>query len=96
MIDENSPHRLGRRREEVAAVLPACLLRPGRQAKVSFVNKACGVERVARGFCRHANRGEFSQLVIHERKKIGRCLTVALPPRHQAIGLLRTWLCIQN
>src|SRR5262249_51935462 len=87
-FDQDSPHRLGRRGEEMAATLPARFSQPrlatitasrfGDQSKISLMDQGCGLERLARLLVRQLLGGQFAKLVVHQRQKLLRGKRVPL------------------
>ena len=74
MVDQDSPHRFRRGREEVSPV-PELLV--AHQPQIGLVHERGGVQGVP-GFLRgHPHGREFPQFVIDERKQVGRRLAVA-------------------
>ena len=85
-VDEDSPHRLGRGGEEVPAVLPAARVRGADQSKVRLVDQGRGLKSLVGRLGRHAHGGELPQLVVDERKQLGRGLVVADRGRLEEAG----------
>ncbi len=74
MVDQDPPHRFRRGREQVSLV-PELLL--AHQPQIGLVNERGSVQGVS-GLLRGHPRGrEFPQLVIDERKQVGRRPAVA-------------------
>src|SRR6185503_15180121 len=87
-VDEHAAHGARGNREEVLAVLPRNLARPG-QAHEHFVHERRGFERRAGALATHAARGLAPELVVEDRGDltVGR-LVAGMPrlqqPRHLA------------
>ena len=62
-LDQDAPHRLGRRGEEVAAAVKLLI---ADESQVRLVDEGGGVEGVARRLGRHPRRGQPAESVIHE------------------------------
>jgi hypothetical protein len=75
-LDEDAAHRLGSGGEEVPAIVPAVVVHKADDSQVRLVNKGGGVEGVIGCFGGHARGRELPQLVVHERKQVGRGLPV--------------------
>ena len=67
-LDENPPHRLGGRREEMGAILPG-RLRVGAQAEPGFVDQGGRLQGMARGFAGHLLRGHAAEFAIDKRQQ---------------------------
>jgi hypothetical protein len=74
VVDQNPPHRLGRGCKEMPSSLE--LLVPD-QPKVRLMHQGGGVEGVPRILRSHTRGRELPQLLVDERKQIGRGLAVA-------------------
>src|SRR5262249_4164303 len=74
MIDEDSPHGLGCRPQEVTSRFERP--RP-RQFQIRLVNEGRRVKRMPRLFAGHLRGRDFPQLVVDERQEIRSRLTVA-------------------
>ena len=67
-FDEDSPHRLGGRGEEMRSVLPVGL-RVGAEPEPRFVDERGRLKRVSRLFPRHLGCRQASQLGVDERQQ---------------------------
>ena len=65
MVDQDSPHRLGRRREEMSPIRECTTVC---QTQIGFVNQGRRIERVRGVLLAHANRGKTAQFVVNERQ----------------------------
>ena len=77
MIDEDSPHRLGRGRVEVPAAGPGNLSRPD-ELEIGFVDEGRGRQRVVITLAAHPLMGGATQLVVDKRQELLRCCDVAI------------------
>src|SRR5258708_29519406 len=77
MINENAAHRLRRRAEEVASILPGCFAAPG-QAQPGFVDQGSGLKCVAWRLLRHLGGGHLPQFFVNEREQFSSSQAVAL------------------
>ncbi len=78
-IDQDAPHGLRRRAEEVPAAIPAvraAILRP-QDAQVGLVHERRGVQRGRAGLAAQALGGELAQLGVDQRQELGRGLRIA-------------------
>jgi hypothetical protein len=66
LLDEDSPHRFGRRCEEMPATVKLLGMRRAHQPKVSFVHQRSGLERVPRLLLRQSLRRKPAQLFIDQ------------------------------
>src|SRR5665213_2541368 len=76
MVNENSPHRLGGRREEVSAILPARIIFAN-QAKIRLVHQGGRLQRMSGRFSGHAMPGQLAQLIINQRQQLAGGLGLA-------------------
>jgi hypothetical protein len=76
-VHQNSAHGFGRGREEMPAVLPACLVGRADQSEICLVDQGRGLKCLTGGFVRHARSGKLPQFVVDEREEIGGSLVVA-------------------
>ncbi len=83
VVDQNSPHRLGGRTEEVRFAVE--VLVPD-QPQVGLMDQGGGVERVPGPLCGHPRGREFPQLLVDERKQVGRRLEVAVRCGGEEVG----------
>ena len=67
VLDEDPPHGLGRRGEEVPSAIELLV---AHQAQIGFVDQGRGIERVAGPFVRHMTGRELAQLVIDQRQQL--------------------------
>src|SRR5438105_3179866 len=72
VLDQNSPHRLGRGGEEVAASVPMLPAPITDQAKVRLVNQGSRFQRLPRLLLGQALRGQPAQLVVNEGQQLRR------------------------
>ena len=77
LLDEDPPHRLGRRAKEMSAVLPPLLARPS-EPKPGLVNQGGGLERLAGVFMRQLARRKLAQLRVHQREQFAGGFGIAL------------------
>ena len=77
VLDEDAAHGLGRGGEEVAAAVPARVVRPD-EPEVGLVDQGRGLERLARLLLRQPLGGELAQLVVDQRQELLGRLRVAL------------------
>lgn len=90
-IDQNVPHGLGRRREEMPPVLPLILLTAG-EPKVSLVDQSGGLQGLARGEEGKLVGRRFPQFVLHERQQLLRRFRVACLGTFENLGnLVHGW-----
>jgi len=69
MVNENAAHALGSSAKEVRTVLPG-LVRRSNQPQPGFVDKRCGLQRVAGRLAGHTVRGQVPQLLINKREQL--------------------------
>ena len=62
LIDQNPPHRLGGRREEVPATVPFLCRVDVDQPQIGFMHEGGGLQCVIEALFSHACRGELAQL----------------------------------
>jgi hypothetical protein len=74
VIDQDRAHRRGRHGEELAPALP--LDRLVDEFQVRLVHQGRGLERVPGLLIAEDPRRERAQLVVHDRKKVGRGKTL--------------------
>ena len=67
MIDENTPHRLGRDRKEVGAILIGQWLAPD-QTKTELVHNGVWLERMVAAFALKQTGGELPELGLNQVK----------------------------
>src|SRR6266567_3385065 len=77
-FDENSPHRLGRSREEMAPAVPLLNLVGIDQAEIGFMHQGGGLEGLPGFFPRDLFRGQFTQLIVDQRQQPLGGLRIAL------------------
>src|SRR5262249_38523805 len=83
-VDEDAPHGLGRGGEEVAAALPARVVRP-HEPEIGLVDQGGGLERLARLLLRQPPDGEPPQLVLDQGQELlSRLLVATLDGREDA------------
>jgi hypothetical protein len=73
-VDQNPPHRLSGRSEEMASTIPVLAVRIvlAYEPKVGFVDQGRGLKGLARPLFRHLMSGQPAQFVIdHREKSIG-------------------------
>ena len=83
ILDEDPPHRLGRGREEMAAVLPALVVRGADQAQVGLVNQRRRLERLAGVFSCQLLRRQLAKLLVDQGQQLAGSRGVALFDRDQ-------------
>ena len=83
LIDEDAPHRLGRRREEVPPPLEMLI---ADQFQIGLVNQRRGIERVAVSLVRQLCRRELTHLPVDKRHQFGRGDPVAALGRFQKLS----------
>ena len=76
-VDQDTPHRLGGRGEEMSAILPGGLGVTA-QPEAGFVHERRGLQRLAGRFVRHFVRGESAQFFVNEREQFVRSLGVTV------------------
>ena len=73
-LDENPPHGLRRRAEEMRAIFKPRLFLGFKQSQPRFMNEGRGLQRMAGRFPGHFVRGETAQFVIDKRQQlVGGC-----------------------
>jgi hypothetical protein len=82
MINQDSPHQLGRDAKEVSAILPTHLLLVY-QPYVGLVDERRGLKGVSWVFPAHVAPCKLSELSVDERQKLIECRLVSLTPIHQ-------------
>src|SRR5262245_50102446 len=75
-LHEDAPHRLGRRREEMPAVLPRLFLLANKP-KISFMNESGGLQSLARRLASHPPRSKLAQFFVDQRKQFVCSLWIA-------------------
>ena len=78
ILDQDAPHRLGSRGEEVAATVPTHLRIVADQTQVGFVDQGGSVERLSGFFVRELVSGQSAQLVVDQRQELLGRLRIAL------------------
>jgi hypothetical protein len=68
---------LGRRREEVAAMVPGMVRRLADQPQVGFMYQGGGLKRLPRLFLGQPCGGQLAQFVVDQRQQFLRCLRIA-------------------
>jgi hypothetical protein len=68
-VDQDSPHSLGRRGEEMTAAVPGSIPIGPDQSGVSLMDEGRRLERLARLLARQPMGGQLAQLLIHEREQ---------------------------
>jgi hypothetical protein len=78
-IDEDTPHHLGRHREELRAVLPdrAILIH---QTKVDLVHECRRLQRLTCALASKERRRSAPELIVHNRDQLIPRLEIALVP----------------
>jgi hypothetical protein len=71
-VHQDAPHRLGRCRKEMGAILPAWLCVRA-EPKPRFMNQRCGLKGLAGRFARHLLGGELPQLAVNQGDQLLGC-----------------------
>src|SRR5262249_5504651 len=69
-VDEDAPHGLGCRGEEMAAAVPLLSLLRVYQPQVRFMDQGRGLQGLTRFLLRQPLRRQLAQLVIHQRQQM--------------------------
>ena len=77
MVNEDATHALGGSAKEVRTVVPG-LVRRSNQPQPGFVDKRCGLQRVAGRLAGHPVRGKDPQLLINNREQLSGRLGILL------------------
>ena len=85
-VDQDAPHGLGGRGEEVPAAVPVPGLLPAHQPEVGLVDQGGGLERLARLLLGQLLGRQLAQLVVDERQELLGGVRVALLDRVQHPG----------
>lgn len=80
LIDENTPHRLGRDAEEMAAIGERLI---ADRSQIRFMHEHRRVQRLARFLPSHLRRRQSAQLIIDQRQQLLCRVRVALLDRNQ-------------
>src|SRR5262249_14697090 len=97
-IEKNPPHRLGRRGEEMSAVVPALFFLPTHQPRIGLMHQRRGLQRLTRLLLHQLRCCQLAQLVVDQGKELFGGVRVALfhggqdaghyaHGRHPALGL---------
>ncbi len=86
MVDENASHRLCRRFDEMAAVVPP-VRRAGRQPQVGVMNQRRRLQGMADALLCHLRASDPVKLVIHQRQELrGRVRIAVAHALHELRG----------
>lgn len=77
MIEQNSPHRLGRRVKEAAPAVPVLLRLASHQPHLGLVDQRRRLQRLPRLLMGDLRRRQFPKFLIHQRQKLLRRRRVA-------------------
>jgi hypothetical protein len=83
MLDEDPPHGLGGRSEEVTTAIPALAFRHLHQSQVRLVDQGRGLQGLARLLLGHAITCQLAQLVVDQRQQLRGGVRIALLDRRQ-------------
>jgi hypothetical protein len=87
ILNENTPHRLGRRSEEVSAAIPVLVgaIVP-RQAQISLVNQRRRLKRLSWRLVGEPLRRQPAQLLVDQRQQLVRGFWIAVREGGQKVG----------
>jgi hypothetical protein len=88
MIDEDTPHRLGRDREEMGAILIGQRLAPD-QTKTELVHDGVRLERMIAAFALKQAGGKLPQLGLNQGKQLVARFAVSVAPSGEPAGDIR-------
>ena len=83
VLDQDAPHGLGRRGEEMAAAVPIARASRSDQPQVRLVDQGGGLERLPGLLLRQPLGGQLAQLVVDQRQELLGGLGVALLDRRE-------------
>src|SRR5215471_4167820 len=88
VIDENTPHHLGRNGKKMGSILPLHAL-VIHQTQVGFVHQGAGLERMARALALHIIVRQATELLINDGRQVVECVLVSIAPMRGAACLSR-------
>jgi hypothetical protein len=93
VLDQDTPHGLGRRGEEVPPALPAPIVPRANQPKIRLVDQGGGLKRLAGTLLRHPTHCEPAELVVNQREQlVGGSDVAVIDSREDAChAVYRSW-----